>query len=79
MANVHLIFTSRPEQDIKSTLDKWMDKENMFSVESGFMNGDIQEYVHKKVREHEGLERWHSQPYIQKEIENALLKKANGM
>lgn len=79
MANVHLIFTSRPEQDIKSAVDKWMDKENMFPVESGLMNEDIQEYVHTKVREHEGLERWHSQPYIQKEIEKALLKKANGM
>lgn len=79
MANVHLIFTSRPEQDIKSALDKWMDKENMFPIERGLMNEDIQEYVHKKVREHRGLERWNDRPHVQEEIESALLKRANGM
>jgi hypothetical protein len=77
--NIHLLVTSRPEQDIQSKLKDIVDAENVVRIDSASVTGDINAYIHSKVRKSNGLRRWRQQPDIQDEIEEALKQKANGM
>lgn len=77
--NVRLFMTSRPEQHIKSAIERWANCQDIIPIESRRVESDISAYIHTKVRAGEGLARWHSRPDIQDEIEAALNEKADGM
>ncbi|KAK8245511.1 hypothetical protein IWZ00DRAFT_428803, partial [Phyllosticta capitalensis] len=78
-SNVHIAALSRPEQNIKAFVERWVRSQNIIEIQSDLVKDDIRAFVHARVREHEGLSRWSSRPKIQEEIENTLLEKANGM
>jgi hypothetical protein len=77
--NVHLLVTSRPEQDIKSIVSKFAHNDDIVPIQSDLITNDIHAYVRTRVREREGLKRWRSQPEVQDEIEIRLMGEANGM
>lgn len=77
--NVHLLVTSRPEQDIQSAIEKSPHIQDVVRIQGDLVAEDIREYIHARVRQHQGLSRWRSRPNIQGEIEAALIEKANGM
>lgn len=77
--NVHLLVTSRPEQDIKETIDMWARKEDIIPLQSDLIGEDIRAYIEARVRDSEGLKRWKARLAIQEEIEATLIEKANGM
>ncbi|RYP75133.1 hypothetical protein DL771_002594 [Monosporascus sp. 5C6A] len=76
--NVHLLVTSRPEQDIKLGLSD-LAHNNTVPIQSGLIGDDIRGYIRARVREGDDLKRWRSHPDIQDEIETRLMQKANGM
>ncbi|KAH6658355.1 hypothetical protein BKA67DRAFT_512547, partial [Truncatella angustata] len=76
---VHLLVTSRPEQDIKAAIERHANNEQMIAIRSDLLEADIQNYVSARVREHDGLRRWQGRPCIQDKIEASLVEKANGM
>ncbi|KAK8208081.1 ankyrin repeat-containing domain protein [Phyllosticta capitalensis] len=78
-ANVHLLVTSRPEQDIQSFIQEKARPQDIIHLQSDLVAGDIRAFVHGKVRGQTGLGRWSSRPDIQNKIEDALLEKADGM
>jgi hypothetical protein len=77
--NVHLLVTSRPEQDIQSKLSDIVSKENVIALQSDLITSDINKYIHARVRKGNSLKRWREQPEVQDEIEGVLMQKANGM
>jgi hypothetical protein len=77
--NIHLLVTSRPEHDIQSKLSDLVHEKNTIPIQSDLISGDIQVYVHTRVKQGDGLKRWREQPEVQDEIEAALIGKANGM
>jgi hypothetical protein len=77
--NVHLLVTSRPEQDIESAITGWDRIQDVVPIQSKSTMDDIRAYVHTRVRQHPGLARWQQQPKVQGEIEAALVEKADGM
>ncbi|KAK6524342.1 hypothetical protein TWF281_011250 [Arthrobotrys megalospora] len=93
-ANIHLLVTSRPEQDIEAAINKWS-RDQSFPVQSiaiktDLISNDICSYISARVRDGEGLKRWSprgdqseaqrkAQKEIQDEIETSLTAKANGM
>lgn len=77
--NLHLLVTSRPEQDIESAIKCYASTEYIIAVQGELIDGDIDSYVRARVRSHKGLERWQARPDIQGEIEADLLERANGM
>jgi hypothetical protein len=77
--NVHLLVTSRPEQDIKFGIRKFAHNDDIMPIQSSLIINDIRAYVHARVREENGLKRWQSQPEVQNEIETQLMKKVDGM
>ncbi|KAI4599633.1 hypothetical protein KJ359_001730 [Pestalotiopsis sp. 9143b] len=76
---MHLLVTSRPEQDIKSAIKRYACDEQIIAIRDDLLKGDIRNYVQARVREHEGLSRWRGYQEIQDKIEASLLEKANGM
>ncbi|KAF4546475.1 Ankyrin repeat protein [Lasiodiplodia theobromae] len=77
--NVHILATSRPEQDIKSATERWARKKDIIPIQSDLVAEDIRAYIHTKVKENDGLSRWKTRPDVQGEIESALTQKAHGM
>ncbi|KAF2183480.1 purine and uridine phosphorylase [Zopfia rhizophila CBS 207.26] len=77
--NVHLLVTSRPEQDITSRVSKFADKNDIVPIQSNLITADIQAYVHTRVGEDKGFKRWRARTDVQEEIEIRLMEKAGGM
>ena len=77
--NVHLLVTSRPEQDIKLGLSDLAYTESIVPIQSDLISDDICGYIRARVREGDDLKRWRSFPDVQDEIETRLMQKANGM
>jgi energy-coupling factor transporter ATP-binding protein EcfA2 len=77
--NVHLLVTSRPEQDIESYMTEFFQEDDIIAIKSGFISEDIRSYIHIRVREDFSLRRWRSHAEVQDEIELRLIGKADGM
>ncbi|KAF3934704.1 hypothetical protein ABW20_dc0105650 [Dactylellina cionopaga] len=77
--NVHLIMTSRPENDIKNSVMDFSDTSGIVHIQSDSTTDDISAYVRWRIRECDGLKRWRLHPEVQNEIENVVGGKANGM
>ncbi|KAH8657977.1 hypothetical protein BX600DRAFT_415770 [Xylariales sp. PMI_506] len=80
LGNVHLLVTSRPEQDIKSYVSRWARDEDIIHLQNDVVAEDIRAYVKEVIRQADGpLSRWRSEPEIQTEIEGILTEKSDGM
>ncbi|KAK6359203.1 hypothetical protein TWF696_000367 [Orbilia brochopaga] len=77
--NVHLLVTSRPEEDIKSAITQFADANCRVSLQSSLTADDIGAYVRWRVRDSDDFRRWKTHPDVQGEIESILITKADGM
>jgi hypothetical protein len=77
--NIHLLLTSRLEQDILSGLGDLAHSDNTLPLQNTFIMDDIHAYIRSRVREDVGLKRWQSHPDVQDKIEITLVEKADGM
>ncbi|KAK6533050.1 hypothetical protein TWF281_007211 [Arthrobotrys megalospora] len=77
--NIHLLVTSRPENDIESGIKRLNCTDCALGIQSSLTANDIAAYIRWRVREDEGLERWQPFPDIQDEIETELQQRSNGM
>src|SRR3569833_1116071 len=78
-STIHLLVTSRPEQDIQAALEKWAPVDSSISLQSELVQKDISSYVCWEVRKGERLDRWRGRVDVQRLIEDALTEKAHGM
>ena len=78
-SNVHLLITSRREEDIYSAVHRWAPAQSLISLESGLLHADIASYIQSEVRNAKRLKRWHRRPDVQQEMEQVLLEGAGGM
>ena len=74
--NVHILITSRPEEDIKSCIEAWASAEEIVPLQCYLVADDISAYIRAKV---ERINRWQSQPEIQTLIATTLSERADGM
>ncbi|KAI0154632.1 ankyrin repeat-containing domain protein [Xylariaceae sp. FL1272] len=78
--NVHLMLTSRPEQDIMDAIRNWSRDQVILSMQNNLVQEDIDAYIHGRLRGTGILsQRWRTRPDVQDEIEAALMEKADGM
>lgn len=77
--NIHLIVTSRPEEDLKSEISEWEYNDGLVPIQGDPITADIRAYVRTRIREDKGLKRWRSRPEVQDDIETRLMEKADGM
>ncbi|KAK8124989.1 ankyrin repeat-containing domain protein [Apiospora kogelbergensis] len=74
--NVHMLVTSRPEYDIKAAIEGWACDDEIIPAQSSLVEADIEAYIKVRINQ---VDEWRAPPDIQKEIENTLVQKANGM
>lgn len=77
--NFHLLTTSRKETDIEEALTPLSHIRDRISIQSAPVNADIRTYIHDRLRVDRKLKRWQKHPRVQLEIEDTLLRKADGM
>lgn len=77
-SNIHLLVTSRPEQDITSSIESWARNRDIIPIQNEKVADDVRAYIKERVRESKGMERWNTRPDVQDEIEAKLSNKANG-
>ncbi|KAL9092994.1 MAG: hypothetical protein Q9165_004132 [Trypethelium subeluteriae] len=77
--NIHLLTTSRLEQDIQASMANWSFNKDTIVLQSELIADDIRAYVQARIREDTYLQHWHSRPDVQVEIETSLVDRANGM
>ena len=77
--NLHVLVTSRREIDIDEALTPLSSPRNRISIQSKSVNADIHTYVHDRLQVDRKLKRWKKDVNMQREIEDTLMKKADGM
>ncbi len=78
--NIHLLATSRPEDDIYSAITRWATTtDNIIPLQKESVQTDISSYIQWEVRSRKGLQRWEGYQKVQQEIESTLTEKAHGM
>ena len=76
---LHILLTSRKEEDIESSLTKWIPTTAVVPIQQKAVDQDIRAVVHSRLAEDGELQRWQSMPDVCEEIEKKLTEKANGM
>lgn len=78
-SNIHLVFTSRETKDIKEFVDGLDMNKSMIRLSAAVVKQDIRMYIRDRLHTDRNLKRWRSHPKIQKEIEDSLVDKSDGM
>ncbi|KAF5599912.1 ankyrin repeat L25 [Fusarium pseudoanthophilum] len=79
LCNTHLLVTSRPEYDIKTSIERWADSDSVISLRTYGVDRDISEYVRDVVSNLTSFRRWHGHTSTQDDIVNTLTAKADGV
>ena len=79
MEKLHILVTSRRENDIKESLEPLINDENVICIQSKLVTDDIRAYIHERLLTDRRLRRWQKKPEVQREIETTLTGKADGM
>ena len=79
IANLHMLVTSRREREIDEVLTSFSHSRNRINIQSTLVNKDIRTYVHDRLQDDSKLKRWQRVPKVQLEIEDTLMRKADGM
>lgn len=77
--DLRILATSRREKDIVDSILPLTKDENRICIQSALVNADIRAYVHDQLQTNKKLQRWQNKLEVQMEIEDTLMKKANGM
>lgn len=77
--STNLLFTSRPEQDIDSSLGEWMKEADIVSIQEGPIDEDIRAVVRAQIATDKDLSRWKTSLETCTMIEDKLMEKAKGM
>ncbi|KAF1972443.1 hypothetical protein BU23DRAFT_643610 [Bimuria novae-zelandiae CBS 107.79] len=78
LQNLHLLVTSRREQDIESTLEEFIDNQSRICLQSALVDKDIQLYVQHRLATDKILQKWRKDD-VRQEIKTILRDRANGM
>jgi len=79
LENLHLLLTSRRERDIESSLECFIDKQNIIGLQSQVVDKDIRSYVRHRLSNDKSLSKWQKDSTVGQEIEIALMNGAHGM
>jgi len=79
LSGLHLLVTSRKEQDIEQSLAYLVNSRNTICLQSDLVDVDIRSYVNQRLSVDKNLRKWQKDSNILLEIETTLIKGAHGM
>ncbi|KAF2721065.1 purine and uridine phosphorylase, partial [Polychaeton citri CBS 116435] len=74
-----VFLTSRREEDIESSLSKWMVATSRVPIQQKPVDEDIRALIHSEIASDKELQRWQNRPEVCTEIELKLMENAGGM
>lgn len=77
--NLHMLVTSRPERDIESSFDHWLDQDQRLNIQSDVVDADIRTHIAGCLERDSGLIKWANNSTARTLIEDTLMEKAAGM
>ncbi|KAL4984109.1 hypothetical protein BDW68DRAFT_180949 [Aspergillus falconensis] len=78
-SNVHLCVSSRQEKDIEERLQPIVGKPGRIGLARDLVNVDIHHYIRQRLEVDQALGKWKKLPNIQREIEDKIMRQADGM
>ena len=75
--HLHVLVTSRREEDIEVSLGSLIKDDDQICIQSGLVDADIHVHIRERLQHDTRLSKW--PPNVQVEIEETLMKGANGM
>lgn len=79
LEKLHILVTSRKEQDIELTLETLVDPTDTIYLQAEAVDKDIRRYVVHQLSTNKSLAKWCKDDAICQEIETALMEKSQGM
>jgi hypothetical protein len=79
LPNLHLLVTSRREQDIEFTLTGFVSEQNRICLQSTLVDRDIQRYVRQRLSDDKRLQKWGTDATVLGDIEATVMGGAKGM
>ncbi len=76
---LHTLTTSRKEHDIEELMNELSEDQERICVQNVQVRNDICAYVRDRIQTDRSLKRWQKDVEMQQEIEETLVKKADGM
>jgi phosphatidylglycerophosphatase A len=76
---LHILTTSRKEYDIQELMNELSEDQERICVQDVKVRNDICAYVRDRIQIDRNLKRWQKDVEMQQEIEETLVKKADGM
>ena len=77
--SLHILATSRKERDIEESIQPLTNLDTRICIQSSVVNPDIQAYIQARLQTDPTLKRWRGRPEVQREVEEKLMEKADGM
>lgn len=77
--DLHLLVTSRREQDIEESLASLIGDQASVCIDSAVISADIRVYVQFRLRTDRALKRWQKNLELSQEIKDTIVEKADGM
>lgn len=79
LQGLHILFTSRREGDIESTLGRILEDKSILFIQSKAVDLDIQSYVRRRLSDEDSFQKWQADAMIRQRIESSLVEGAHGM
>lgn len=79
LAGLHMLLTSRRLTDIEEALEQMTDSKSRICIQNAAVDADIEVYVRHRLQTDKKLKRWQNHVIAQKDINDTLKSKADGM
>ncbi|EEA19856.1 hypothetical protein TMatcc_009997 [Talaromyces marneffei ATCC 18224] len=77
--NIHLLLTSRDERDITETIEAVQLEQSWIKLTAAVLKEDIRIYISTRLKTDRAFRRWAKNPDVQRDIEDSLTTKSDGM
>jgi hypothetical protein len=79
LASLHILVTSRPEREIKTSIQSYVASSDIIELEVGEVDEDIKIYIQQRLMNDKKLQKWYKNDKLRHDIEMTLSQKAKGM
>jgi hypothetical protein len=76
---IHLLLTSRDERDITETIEAVKLEQSWIKLTAAVLKEDIRIYISSRLQTDRAFKRWTKHPEVQRDIEDSLTRKSDGM
>lgn len=77
--NIHLLLTSRDERDITEAIEAVQLEQSWIKLTADVVKEDVRTYISTRLQTDRAFKRWSKHLDVQRDIEDSLTKKSEGM